>query len=305
MSAPMKKWLIWGSLIIILLSIGLITLLSISKASELRYTLMDLSVILIVLSVINLIVYYSLKYRKERLLGILTRIFLYIFPVFIVAFLLFLNLDDLVSIIFGIISIITSVLALINLFILRESGEAKGIIILLFSIIVFFVLYRILGLKNSLSDILSGMFVFFTLVVGTGMYMYGIRCLLEIEKNTYLKVVSFLACAFIAFASVLTIMKIQETEIGEIEFFYSIPAVILTLIVLFSLPVSGYISWNHLHKRILRKVMITWVFFLFVFSVSLVFPDMFKKIVFMERKQKQEFWMNDYKIVDKNGLEQK
>jgi hypothetical protein len=95
----------------------------------------------------------------------------------------------------------------------------------------------------------------------------------------------------------------QSEKVDVLEIIYFIPALIITLIVLFSLPFSGYIHWNTMHKRILRKIMISWVFFLLTFSIGFVFPDLFKQIVFKEKKPTYDFLMKDYVLKNKNGLE--
>lgn len=304
MSESIRKWLLWGSLIAILISAGIIFVLSLGSPSDTKIKYIDISTVVITLSVIDIIVYFSLRFHASKLLNIISKISVYLFPFFILVFFLLINFSDynLLSIMGLIVAIISAVLSIINLFILRELGEIKSIIFLLFSIILSFVLLRISSIQGNLLDVAFGMFAFLTVATGAGMYMYGIRCLVQIEKNVYLKVVSFITCSLIAFASVLTILKTQDMEVGEIEFFYFIPAVILTVIVLFSLPISGIIMWSFQHKKIMKKIMITWVFFFLVFSLSTVFPDLFKKIVFIERQQEQEFWMNDYNIQDKNGL---
>jgi len=192
---------------------------------------------------------------------------------------------------------------LINIFILKEAGETKSILILLFFIVISFIILRISILQKILPGFDFMFFLFLTISTGCGMLIFGFRCLFELEKNSYLKIISFIACILIAYGSIVFAAKMQSEKVDLLEIVYFIPAFIITLIVLFSLPFSGYINWKPLHKQILRKIMISWVFFLLVFSISFVFPDLFKQIVFKEKKPTYDFQMKDYELMNKNGLE--
>jgi hypothetical protein len=132
--------------------------------------------------------------------------------------------------------------------------------------------------------------------------MYGLRCILIIEKNSYLKSVSFSACILTAFGSFLFLLKLEGEKIDILELVYIIPALLLTLIVLLSLPVSGYIQWSLLHKRILKKIALTSIFFLLIFSFRFLYPDFFKQLILKPAKEYPEFYLEDYKLPDKNGL---
>jgi hypothetical protein len=132
--------------------------------------------------------------------------------------------------------------------------------------------------------------------------MFGFRCIFFIEKNGYLKTVSFISCTLTSFGSLFFLLKIQGEKIENLELFYFIPAFLMTLVVLLSLPISGYIQWSSVHKRILKKVAISCVFFLIIFSIRFVYPDFFKQVIFKQDKEFPEFFLNDYNIPDKNGL---
>ncbi|MBK7134627.1 MAG: hypothetical protein IPH69_17965 [Bacteroidales bacterium] len=162
------------------------------------------------------------------------------------------------------------------------------------------------GPYNNLIDTIYPIlipFLLITLLTGSGMLLYGFRCLFQIKKNHYLKYISLIACVVIAYGSYVFASKMTGEGVPVLELIYFVPAFLLTLIVLFSLPFSGYIHWITLHKRILKKIMIPWIFFFIVFSVSIVSPDLIRKIITKEDKKKIEFRMNDYEVKNKNGLE--
>jgi hypothetical protein len=134
------------------------------------------------------------------------------------------------------------------------------------------------------------------------MYLFGVSCLFKVEKNPYLKIVSYLAGLFIAFGSLLFALIMSSERVHILELIYFIPAILLTLIVLLSLPVSGYINWSSLHKKILKKIMISWLFFFLIFSVRFVFPEYFRIIEIKNYYPGYNFDMEDYDLQNKNGL---
>jgi hypothetical protein len=194
-------------------------------------------------------------------------------------------------------------LATINIFILRESGESTSVLILISLISISFVIQRFSTLQDDIVDFSFTFFLLITLLTGSGMLLYGFRCLLQIKKNLYLKYISLIACLVIAYGSYVFASKMTGEGVPFLELIYFVPAFLLTLVVLFSLPFSGYIHWIYLHKRILKKIMIPWIFFFIVFSVSIVSPDLIRKIITREDNKTIEFRMNDYELKNKNGLE--
>jgi hypothetical protein len=255
-------------------------------------------------SLLFLTLLLSIKYRDHKWFNQVSRVATYIFPLIIFIFYLVTRYIkvDLISIFCGFVLFELIIVALFNIFIFRDIGEIKGILILLLLIVVSFIILRISVLQTKLPDFDLICFILLTVSTGCGMLLYGFRCLFSVEKNTYLKVVSFTACLLIAYGSIVFIGKMQSESAGVFELIYFVPAFLITLIVLFSLPLSGYIHWSTLHKRILKKIMISWIFFLLIFSISFVFPDTFKKIVFTGTKSSQEFLLNDYELKNKNGL---
>ncbi len=206
-------------------------------------------------------------------------------------------------ILFAISISISCLFALIYIFFIIDMGETRWVLGLLLLIILSLVLERFLYNNNKLGQFLFTAFMMITILTGCGIYMYGVRCLFGIEKNPYLKIISFLACLLIAFGSIVFAAIISAENVYVLELIYFIPAVLLTLITLFSLPVSGYINWISLHKKVLKKIMISWIFFFMIFSIRYVFPEYFKMIEPKVEKAPYQFDMKDYELQNKNGLE--
>jgi hypothetical protein len=298
-----KKWLLWVTLIVLPLSISAI-IFSYFFPSGANDIFLYIGLLVLFLSLLALTLLLSIKYHDRKWFNLVSKVSTFLFPLFIFIFYLITSYIkfDLIGIFCSFVLFEFMLIALFNIFIFREIGEIKGILILLLFIVVSFVILRISILQTRLPDFDMICFVLLTTSTGCGMLLYGFRCLFRVEKNSYLKVVSFTACLLIAYGSIVFIAKMQSARVDVLELIYFIPAFLITLIVLFSLPLSGYIHWSILHKRILKKIMISWIFFLLIFSISFVFPDTFKKIVFTGTKPSHEFIMNDYELKNKNGL---
>lgn len=304
MSDRGKKWLLWGSLIVLVLSIAAIILLSIITYSKIVDKLQLLTAIVMVLSGLNFFVLFSIRFLDRKWLKKVTLISIFVLPPF--AFGVFYLgsktnvLDSGLAAIPAIVLLCLLIISsLVYVFIIRKIGEMRGIVVLLVFIVISILMQR-MNISSSLINmiIVPG----FILLTAVGLYMYGISCLLAINKNRFLKTVSFLACTITAFGSFIFFLKMTGEKVDNIELVYFIPAFVMTLVVLLSLPISGYIRWNSLHKRIFKKIAIAWVFFLLIFSIRFVYPDFFKQMVLREYKEYPEFYLRDYEIPSKNGL---
>jgi hypothetical protein len=300
-----KKWLLWGSLLILVLSIAGIIYLSIITYTKIVDKLQLLCAIIMVLSALNFFVLFSIRFIDRKWLKKMTLISIFLLPPFAIG-VYFLGsktnvLDsELVAIPAIVLLCLLIISSLVYIFIIRKIEEMRGIVVLLIFIVISILLQRI----NISSSLINMIFVpGFILLTAVGLYMYGIICLFAINKNGFLKTVSFLACTITAFGSFIFFLKMTGEKVENMELMYFIPAFIMTLVVLLSLPISGYIRWNLLHKRIFKKVAIAWVFFLLIFSIRFIYPDLFTQMVFKESKEYPEFFLKDYKIPDKNGLE--
>ena len=304
MSESARKWMLWGNLITLIIAVAGLIYLSIITYTRIIGDYQIICLIVLILAGLNLIIMFSIRYHDRKWLKRISKNSVYLLPVVSIVFYFLLDLIDSSAIWIGIfvvcLIIILILLDLIYIFILREAGDIKGILVLLIFIVISIVMQRFDFSLSAIEDLFLPGFVVLT---AAGMYMFGFRCLFMVEKNGYLKSVAFLACTLTAFGSFLFLLRTQGETIDILELVYIVPAFLLTMIVLLSLPISGYIHWSLLHKRILKKIVYTSVFFLLIFSFRYLYPDFFKQIVLKQEKEIPEFNLNDYKIPDKNGLE--
>jgi hypothetical protein len=304
MSESVRKWMLWGNLITFCIAVAGLIYLSIIPYTRIIGDYQIICLIVLILAGLNLIIMFSIRYHDRKWLKRISKNSVYLLPVVSIVFYFLLDLIDSSAIWIGIfvicLIIILILLDLIYIFILREAGDIKGILVLLIFIVISIVMQRFDFSLSAIEDLFLPGFVVLT---AAGMYMFGLRCLFMVEKNGYLKSVAFLACTLTAFGSFLFLLRTQGETIDILELVYIVPAFLLTMIVLLSLPISGYIHWSLLHKRILKKIVYTSVFFLLIFSFRYLYPDFFKQIVLKQEKEIPEFNLNDYKIPDKNGLE--
>jgi len=296
--------MLWGNLITLIIAVAGLIYLSIITYTRIIGDYQIICLIVLILAGLNLIIMFSIRYHDRKWLIRISKNSVYLLPVVSIVFYFLFDLIDSSAIWIGIfvvcLIIILILLDLIYIFILREAGDIKGILVLLIFIVISIVMQRFDFSLSAIEDLFLPGFVVLT---AAGMYMFGLRCLFMVEKNGYLKSVAFLACTLTAFGSFLFLLRTQGETIDILELVYIVPAFLLTMIVLLSLPISGYIHWSLLHKRILKKIVYTSVFFLLIFSFRYLYPDFFKQIVLKQEKEIPEFNLNDYKIPDKNGLE--
>ncbi len=301
MSKSAKRWLLWGSIIILLLSAGALTYSFFIPFTDTVDFIQVSLVCIIILSILNLVFLLANRYSARNGFRKAIRLLSLFLPVLIIIVFIFeaswfplvpdLLYGTCLSLIF-ILLVITSM----YLFIIDDTKAVIGIALILIYIIVTLILKRI-----NIGDMESHM-VFSFLMIGCGMYLFGLKALFSVEKNPFLKIVSFITCLFILFGSLL-MFYFSMTGSGTLLIIYSVFMFLITIIVLLSLPVAGYVRWSLLHKNILKKILIPWIFFLMLISIRFAFPDL-NSLFFREERQKiQEFRMHDYPVINKNGLE--
>jgi hypothetical protein len=308
MTGHSKKWLLWGSVIAFLLSVSVVLYASFVETASEIYAY--ISIPILILSVLNLIALFSLRYSERKWLRNIAGFSLYILLFSIFGY--YLLYDNLIptdthfkiflEVLFIILISLSCLFTLINIFLLKEAGKIIGLMVLLLLIVISLILQRFFLNNIRTEDYFFTAFIILTLLTGCGMYLFGVSCLFKVEKNSYLKIVSYLAGLFIAFGSLIFALIMSSERVHILELIYFIPAILLTLIVLLSLPVSGYINWSSLHKKILKKIMISWLFFFLIFSVRFVFPEYFRIIEIKSYNPGYHFDMKDYELQNKNGL---
>lgn len=310
MSESAKKWLLWGSLIALLFSVTAVIYAIFSESPNDIYSYIGAPIL--ILSCLNLIALFALRYSEHNWLRKIARFSRYILILtLLVGF--FLNdyvntyplgtpFKDFLMVLFITLITLSCIFTMIYVFLLNDPKEIRDVLVLLLLIVVSLVLQRFFFDNTRKVDYLFLAFILLTMLTGWGMYMFGMRCIFIVVKNLYLKVVSYLACLLIAFGSLVFAFIISEERVKVLELIYFIPAILLTITVLLSLPVSGFINWTSLHKKILKKVMISWMFFFLIFSVRFVFPEYFRIIETKDYNPAYHFTMKDYELQNKNGL---
>jgi hypothetical protein len=298
-----KKIFLWISLAVAILSGAALIYLSSLEYSSKNEDLSSLAAVILSIFALNLVTLFGLRFREKKWFirsGLFsTALFLPLSVAFFIGIEMR-EVSEMIMILLLVLMCLAGLISVTYLFLIRDPGELRVILTVLI-LIVFFVVWNRLDLPYILTDALLWELIF---VLTAGLYIYGLRCFLIIEKNRYLKVISFIGCALTAFGSFLFMLKMNGNNTSVFDLVYFIPAFLLTLIVLVSLPATGYFSWLVLHKKILKRISIAWIFILLIFSIRFIYPDLFRVMVIREEVEStQEFWLDDYKVPDKNGLE--
>ncbi len=302
MSKSAKKWLLLGSIILLMLSIGGIIYTAFLRFSQTTDFLQAISGAVIIAMIMNLLFIPVFSYRNRTGFRRWMFIFTWCFPILIIVLYIleaswFPLVPDSLYIIYMILLIIFLGITCLYLFVIEDRIVTTGIVLLLSYTIVTLVLRRFNIIETE-----SHYYISF-IMIGCGMYLFGLKSVFSIERNRYLQIISYSACLLIYLGSQMMFYFSMTSRSNTTLIVYSISLFLLTLIVLLSLPVSGYVEWNLSHKNILKKILIPWVFFLLLISIRFVFPDL-NSLFFREtREEIQEFQLKDYPVINKNGLE--
>jgi len=207
-----------------------------------------------------------------------------------------------VSLILGLclIPLILTIFALMHLFLFDNAISLTGSIFLLFFVLIGIICKRYRLPYNEIPLTLSMCWI------SIGIFMYGIRCLYVAEKNAYFKYLSFFGCCLIAITFTTLLFKTMHWPIGSI--LLNISNILMTLgtiVVLVTLPYSGYIDWPVFHKKILRRLLIPWAFIFLLFIFRYLVPEVWTIIWSTGQtaeKHKPNFGMSDYQIQNKSGI---
>jgi len=299
MSESLRKWLLWGSVVLLVLSIaGMISadLIIAGDSDFLFFASFELTIF----SVSNILALIFLRFEKNRFFRRIIIILTAFLPAFLFILLApasWINVESNLGYSLVIIGLFVSIAAaIVFVFILNKPGAITGLTLILAFVVLTLVL------KKFTEGISTEAVAFGFFMLGAGMNMFGIRSLFVIKKNTYLKILTYLVCLLIFLLS-WEIIWLTPTRKSTFLIVCSILTFATTFFVLLSLPFSGYILWNDEHKRILKKIIIPWIFVLIIVSARFVFPDLNKLFFSEDKAEYQEFYMEDYQIPDKNGLE--
>ena len=157
--------------------------------------------------------------------------------------------------------------------------------------------YPFAGLIMTLSILLSEVFLL----------ILAFRAF-RIKDNKYMSLLIFSCCLVLAATYMSFIWKIQHWPGAGAFSMIMLPAfIIATLIILLTLPGSNFIEWTRHQKRILlRGLLVPWLFFIYIFTTTLLIPphNQFKPFFFLKKDTlKENFYMEDYEVENRNGLE--
>lgn len=144
-------------------------------------------------------------------------------------------------------------------------------------------------------------------VLALGNFILCVKYLGQISKNKYLMIMGSIGAFIIANFSLAIITKYMHWPAQDIFQALSLgPILLLTFIILATLPNSGFITWGKKQKDILTKrLFIPWVFLMIFTAMRLLLPaDISNKIFSKDNESISPFYMNDFEILHKEGLEE-
>lgn len=302
MSKSAKRWLLWGSIAALLLSFSGIVYIESLRYNERTDFLQAVCVAITIASGLNLAFIPAFNYRNREGFRKWMR-FLTLSNPFLVIILFILEarwfplVPDIIFLTYLCTVLIVLAAGCLYIFVIDAEKALAGIILILFYIILALILRRF---DASLYE--NHFYISF-LMIGCGIYFFGLRSVFTIEKNRYLQVISYTACLLIYLGSLLMFYYSMTSRTPTSLVIYGILLFLLTLTVLLSLAVSGYVEWSESHKGIFKKILIPWVFFLLLISIRFVFPELNYMFFRPAEEEKQEFLLIDYPVMNKNGLE--
>jgi hypothetical protein len=236
----------------------------------------------------------KLRFRK------LSRISVYLYPVLCILLIIgFINIDlSIFSYLVLMVVLFLAVFPLMHFFVFSEPTSLKSTIVL----IVFFSV-GVLMKRYHLP--LAGTVLTLSLTFGAiSFYIFGIRCLFFPDKAPYLKNIAFFSSITVVFSFLGLLFKLQHWPLGNfLVNSGQISLIGLTLIVLFTLPSSGYADWKTYQKKILLRLLLPWILVFLLFTLRFLLPEI-NQIIWGANKEINHipFHMSEYQVILKNGL---
>jgi len=284
------------SISIFIVLTGVLVLLGYSFLEVLAFTMLILALAVISIVSSYVIVHPEIKWIKKASKFSIVSYPLFLFA--IAAALMNLNNTLLIAILIVIICVLT-LLSLMHIYIFSDAVALKSTIwfIVLLISSIFLKRYH-LPMSGFVLTVVS-------LLFASGNFMYGIRCLYLSEKIKYLKYVTFFGSLVISIFFFGLLYKLQHWPGGGILIITShISLVLGTIIVLLTLPSSGIIDWQPFHKKMLKRIILPWIFIFTLFIIRYLLPELDTIIWKSDKKEVSSvgFEMFDYTIDIKNGL---
>lgn len=251
-------------------------------------------------SLLSIISSWILIHEEKTWIRKFSKYSLVLFPLVLVASVPILMFTGIVPLIMLLNSIILILILffLMQLFLFADATALKGNAIFIALIITWLIVKRFHFIFNTFSiSVICFLF-------SVGSYMYGIRCLYLVKKNSFLKYTAFWCSCLITISFIGFLCKVQHWPGGGILKNASYILLILgTLVVLFALPSSGYFDWQNVHKKILKRLIIPWTLLFVFFIIEFMLPGVQKFIFNTPAKgASYSFEMKDYDIENKNGI---
>ena len=268
-----------------------------------------LPAIFLMFSICSHISLFALKLQTKSWARKITKYSIIVLPFTIAAVVLFSyssNQLNTSSVVLLLISILLGLLYLIHLFLYTDAISVSGVLVLLSMIVVGFFFKRQHWMFSGIIITVSSS------LLCIGSLMFGVRCLFLSEGISYFRNVSFFGAIALSTTIIGFCFKMQHwMGAGIFVTFGLVTQVLGTLYLLITLSSSGYIDWKPFHKKILRKILIPWIFFLFILVSRFMVPEL-NALIWTPEARKTErkiqtpgFGMEDYKIENKNGITEK
>ncbi len=155
---------------------------------------------------------------------------------------------------------------------------------------------------------LAGFLIVFPLgILASGSFLLGMKTLLTLKGNLYLRILGTVCFLLITINSLCIMFKYQHWPGGDLLGHMSlIPMIVATAFIMITLPNSGFINWKKEQRHIFtRKILIPWAFLLLFMALRLLLPiNIQKKIFEKDPTTIEPFNMFPYKIEMKDGMEE-
>jgi hypothetical protein len=139
-----------------------------------------------------------------------------------------------------------------------------------------------------------------------GIFIFGILSILQIKKNRYLSILIPVCSTILSIDSLGAVFKLQHWPGGGYMLQFSAAAIILvTIIVLLTIPQSGYFNWRtENRKSFYRNIVVPWIIASALIAYYFLIPQQTKEIIFPPRWESGvHFRMFDYKIEQPDTLD--
>ena len=257
------------------------------------------------LSFISILTSFAIKFQSTKWLWRSAKYSVFLLPFLLIIFLIsyYFSNNESAMILPSIILSLFILIALTQIFLYTDAVSLAGNIVFILLIIVGIIF------KRNHWPLGGWIITFGSVMMIIGNFMYGIRCLFLADKIPYLKNVSFLGCCILSIAFLGQLFKLQHwAGAGTLVIAGFSLLIVGTMFILLTLHSSGFIDWQPFHKKILRRILLPWVFIFILYISRYMVPEL-NSLIWSPNIDKKVatygFKMSDYTIDNKNGLNPK